>query len=125
VPDYGISGTWQGTWRRTDLGGPPEGGSLTLNLAQSGNTVTGTVTHTFRGTTYTSNVIDGTVEPDFNGRAQVRFFTGVPEEPTCCWVWRVSLAVGSNGRLTGGASGFRDNIPTGGHRTWDLGRPSP
>lgn len=125
VPDYGISGTWQGTWTRRDFGGPPEGGSLTMTLAQSGSSVSGSVTHSYRDTTYTQEIYNGTVSADWQGRVQVAFHIGIPEESGCCWWWQVSLGFDGPGRLSGGSSGWKDGRPTGGSRGWDLSRASP
>lgn len=54
---YNVTGTWTGTVSGGDL---PSGSTITLNLTQSGNVVTGTVQMTAPGRgTFTDNITSG------------------------------------------------------------------
>lgn len=54
---YNVTGTWTGTISGGDL---PSGSTITLNLTQSGNVVTGTVQMTAPGRgTFTDNITSG------------------------------------------------------------------
>lgn len=54
---YNVTGTWTGTISGGDI---PSGSTITLNLTQSGNTVTGTTQMTAPGRgTFTDNITSG------------------------------------------------------------------
>jgi hypothetical protein len=61
-----VAGTYAGTWKQTGGGGPPESGTVTIAIAQSGSKVSGTIAAKYKTKT-NKMTFTGTVKSGAHG----------------------------------------------------------